>query len=102
MRTSRFSNHVRFAMRTLTLGLCALLVGSMIVGCGSASTEEDSASNDDALLLADFEQGDRIHAMPLRPQASLAPDVTPPAGAHLTYFGGPVLSSVKVYAVYWG
>jgi hypothetical protein len=25
-----------------------------------------------------------------------------PAGAHLTYFGGPVLSNVKVYTVYWG
>jgi hypothetical protein len=78
----------------------------MIVGCGSASTEEGASSNDDALLLADYEPGDRIHAMPMRPQASLdnaaTPDVTPPAGAHLTYFGGPVLSKVKVYAVYWG
>ncbi|KAA6463329.1 hypothetical protein DYQ86_08455 [Acidobacteria bacterium AB60] len=31
-----------------------------------------------------------------------SPIVSGPAGAHLTYYGGPVVSSIKVAVVYWG
>jgi hypothetical protein len=76
--------------------------------CGSTPNEAGAAADDDALLLSDFEEGTRTHAMPVRnqsagaPETAVTPDVTPPAGAHLNYNGGPVLSSVKVVAVYWG
>ena len=41
--------------------------------------------------------GTTSHPMPMGPRAQSAP-----AGAHLTYFGGPVISNVSVQGVYWG
>ena len=88
----------------------ALVLGGVAVGCGAApdGNSEGATSTEDALLLADFEPGEHVRMMPMR-QASSKPladraaaTVTPPAGAHLTYFGGPVLSNAKVQAVYWG
>jgi uncharacterized repeat protein (TIGR01451 family) len=55
-----------------------------------------------ASLIADPGQGQGfIHIVPFRdvatPKSSFAP-----AGAHLTYFGGPVISNIHVVAVFWG
>jgi hypothetical protein len=42
----------------------------------------------------------RIHMLPLHsPDAKLAHAA--PAGAHLTYWGGPVLANIDVHPVYW-
>jgi hypothetical protein len=43
----------------------------------------------------------RVHILPLRdPNAAVAPAA--PAGAHLSYFGGPVISNVHVVQVLYG
>jgi hypothetical protein len=41
-----------------------------------------------------------VHLMPLQSNDGF-PSWTAPAGAHLSYFGGPVISSVKAVPVYW-
>ena len=52
-----------------------------------------------ALLLVASQAGAGVHY--LRPNIHPIPE-GPPAGAHLTYYGGRVISNVKVYAVNWG
>ncbi len=42
-----------------------------------------------------------IHIVPMVPTAK-GPASVPPATAHLSYYGGPVLSNVNVITVFWG
>jgi uncharacterized repeat protein (TIGR01451 family) len=43
-----------------------------------------------------------VHIVPFGKVSSQAKTEFAPAGAHLTYFGGPVISNVHVIAVFWG
>lgn len=42
-----------------------------------------------------------VHLMPMQSEDGSHSTWTAPAGAHLNYYGGPVLSNVKVVPVYW-
>ena len=92
-----------------------VLVGAMSGGLAACSSgSQENASSDEAA--ARIRHSSRVHVMPVErndpkgsletfPPDSFAPtasDVPGPAGAHLTYQGGPVLSNVKIYTVYWG
>src|SRR6185312_8422460 len=44
----------------------------------------------------------RVHTMPVRDPNSAAVAPAAPAGAHLSYFGGPVISNVHVVQVLYG
>jgi hypothetical protein len=45
----------------------------------------------------------RVHIVPFgRNSANAVKGLAAPAGAHLTYWGGPVISKVHVVAVFWG
>ena len=75
-----------------------------VVACTSPTTSEggDTSAAD---LSTKTSSATRVHVMPLHAASndrSKPLDVSGPAGAKLTYFGGPVLSSVKVWTVYWG
>ena len=43
-----------------------------------------------------------IHIVPFGKVGSVIPKGFAPGGAHLTYFGGPVISNIHVVAVFWG
>jgi len=49
---------------------------------------------------APADDGTVVHMMPLSDSSKLTADAAP-AGAHLTYFGGPVLTHVSVHPVFW-
>ena len=50
---------------------------------------------------ANQEQG-LIHIVPMGKASAAIKQTSAPAGAHLTYFGGPVISNIHVVAVFWG
>ena len=83
------------AVAVATLGAAA---------CSAPSTNESGDTS--AADLSRTASSTRVHVMPLRTASTdrslKAADVAGPAGAKLRNFGGPVISSVKVYAVYWG
>lgn len=89
-----------------SLGVVTVGLGLSLAACASAPGEENAASSDSDLAIdsaLDMESSNRVHTMPLRGVDQAAPiQSAAPAGAHLTYYGGPVIPSVKVIAVYWG
>jgi uncharacterized repeat protein (TIGR01451 family) len=50
---------------------------------------------------ANQEQG-LIHIVPMGKASAAIKQTSAPAGAHLTYFGGPVISNIHVVVVFWG
>lgn len=86
-----------------TLSLFTLLMGA----CAPEASE--GGSDGDEGLAADSEaleaSGTRFRAMPLQKMTSPGTDslvaTAAPAGAKLTYFGGPVIQKVKVIPIYW-
>jgi hypothetical protein len=91
-------SRIGFALFVFGLGLSA-------TACASASGEDPASQSDEAL---DIETSDRVHTMPKFEAKATLPEgadgITPDAaaGARLTYFGGPVIPSVKVFTIYWG
>jgi hypothetical protein len=91
---------------TRSLAFIAFGIALSASACASASGEDPASADSDEAL--GIETSDRVHTMPKFESKAMVPEdsdgVTPEAaaGAHLTYFGGPVLSSVKVHTVYWG
>src|SRR5215472_10473719 len=101
-----------------TFGALTPALGALAMACSSApSTTDDST---EALRHRKPSLAAHAQIMPLLyepkwspetndPVAELAPSpafintqgVAGPGGAKLTYYGGPVLSNVKVWAVYW-
>jgi uncharacterized repeat protein (TIGR01451 family) len=43
-----------------------------------------------------------VHIVPFERGASSVKNTSAPAGAHLTYWGGPVISNIHVVVVFWG
>jgi hypothetical protein len=77
-----------------SIGLSALM---LTAACGGEQPVDESISE---ALDTDFQPGSRIHIMPVRhPGEARVTSTT--ATAHLTNYGGPVLSSVHVIPVYW-
>ncbi len=65
-----------------------------LVGCGGA-LPADSPNQQE------LRYGSRVHKMPVRDSSAPIP-YTAPAGAHLTYYGGRVVSNMQVVQVLWG
>jgi len=63
---------------------------------GSACTTEPDDADDQAAA----DDGTAVHMMLMRPPADKVADAAP-AGAHLTFFGGPTLTHVSVHPVFW-
>jgi hypothetical protein len=87
--------HASFAVSTLAL----------VVAACSATTENDESDVQDTSSTDALEStgGGRVHVMKMRQagETRSAP-VAALSSAKLNYFGGPVLSNVNVYAIYWG
>ena len=87
---------VSFATALAALGVVACSAPTAGDGGSSSTADLSSKSSSSAM---------RVHVMPLHPSSNdraKALDVSGPAGAKLTNYGGPVISSVKVWAIYWG
>jgi hypothetical protein len=66
-----------------------------VVGCVGAENVNDTTADE-----ADVSLGASTHIMRMtQPDALVSTAV--PAGAHLTYYGGPVLKNVNIVPVYW-
>lgn len=62
-------------------------------------TQQDSSATQVATTPA---QTGLVHIVPYGRDASPIKNTLAPAGAHLTYWGGPVISQIHVVAVFWG
>jgi hypothetical protein len=89
-----------------SLGVVAVGLGLTMSACAATPADENAASSDQDLALDQalgLESGDRVHTMPMKNVDNAAPvQSAAPAGAHLQYFGGPVIPSARIIAVYWG
>jgi hypothetical protein len=74
-----------FKVATIAVLLCLLLQA------GSLAQEASSP------YLASDEQGNTVH---ISPTPSMAMTIPPPAGA-LSYHGGPIMPSVKLFVIFW-
>jgi hypothetical protein len=70
----------------------------LCLACAAACGGSDLASSGEDT--ADLEYGTYVHKLPWRDSA--APPAAAPAGAHLTYWGGRVISKAKVVQVLYG
>jgi hypothetical protein len=85
--------------RKISLSVTAAFgFASIILAC-SAAPDENVSDNSEQGVTGTPHGG--AHIMPLHKPGELSP-FSAPAGAHLTYYGGPVISSVKIYTVFWG
>ena len=78
------------------LKILSLSSAFIVSACVAESDGSDDSASDD---------GTAVHMMPLRvptKAAETAPvSEAAPAGAHLTFFGGPTLTHVSVHPVFW-
>jgi serine protease len=74
-------------IRSRSLAATSLAVVSIAFGSGAA--------------LSDVVHSDHVHKMPKHDAGAPTPTAAP-AGAHLTYYGGRVISNVSVVQVLWG
>jgi hypothetical protein len=72
------------------LSILSLSTALFIPACLDAN-DDDAAPADD---------GTAVHLMPMHDPAAKVSDAAP-AGAHLTFFGGPTLTHVSVHPVFW-
>jgi hypothetical protein len=84
----------RLVRRTTALALSLLAVGCAATDAGDSSDR----SSEDQLGVR---WGQHVHKMPRHDQAGTLPSGVPP-NAHLSYYGGAVVSSAKVEVVFWG
>jgi hypothetical protein len=79
-----------------TLSFAPLLAALLAAGCGNGVPEAGTSTSSQDVVL-----GTHVHKMPLRDAAAPTPAAAP-AGAHLTYYGGRVVSNVQVVQVLYG
>ena len=77
---------------SLALSTAALLA---TMACGGAVPPAASSANQELVL------GSRVHKMPMQSSSAITP-YSAPAGAHLTYYGGRVVSNMQVVQVLYG
>jgi hypothetical protein len=93
--------------------LCAasLLLLSTLPALAQASQSTDPSGGTDALMprqqttapaLPVLPDGPRLHIVPVRDPNAGPVGFAAPAGAHLSYFGGPIISNVQVVQVLYG
>ncbi len=85
--------------RGAALAVSILPLLALISGCAADSSPADESVDN-------VEVGaSNVHLMPMHTTSEgsngALVSAAAPAGAHLTYFGGPVISNVKVYSVFW-
>jgi hypothetical protein len=73
--------------------LQALLLSTTLLGSACVA---DSGATDEVEASA---EGTVVHMMPLHSADKVSSSA--PAGAHLNYFGGPVLTNISVHPVFW-
>ncbi len=78
------------------LSYAPLLAALLAIGCGNGVSETDTSTSSQDVVL-----GTHVHKLPMRDAAAPVPAAAP-AGAHLTYHGGRVISNVKVVQVLYG
>lgn len=84
-------------MRVSTKSSMIVVPLAMILqGCGG--TVENPAQDPREVATLDF---DGAHIMPVHPPGEEGALTVPP-NAHLNYYGGPVISNVRVVTVFWG
>ncbi|MGE5048263.1 MAG: hypothetical protein ACM3PC_06825 [Deltaproteobacteria bacterium] len=79
-----------------TLSFAPLLAALLAAGCGNSVPEADTSTSSQDVVL-----GTHVHKMPMRDAAAPTPAAAP-AGSHLTYYGGRVVSNVQVVQVLYG
>jgi hypothetical protein len=72
------------------------VLATIAMGCGNALPGDGAAANTDEVAFSSH-----VHKMPLVTPGTLTPHVAP-AGAHLTYHNGRVISNVHVIEVIYG
>jgi hypothetical protein len=86
----------------------ALVFSALFAGCGAPPSSRPDDPTRAAALHSEPDYPDVVfsanaHLMPMRSAVQAERLVRPEAsGAHLTYYGGPVLSNVEVVTVFWG
>ena len=91
MKKPRLSRRVAGA-----LPFAALVIGGCLAGSGNGRVDrEDEASNPNALGVSN------VHIMPVMKASNAAP-INKAGGAQLVYYGGPVISNIKIYTIFWG
>jgi hypothetical protein len=78
--------------------LASLLLSLVAVGCGNGVAEKSIAPSGD---LNNIQFGSHVHKLPWRDPAAITPAAAP-AGAHLTYHNGRVVSNIQVVQVLYG
>src|SRR5580692_9467942 len=74
--------------------LCATTVSTLALLAACSSSGEHVSNGTE--LLGSGHHGPAMHMKTNGPTPAAAPS------AHLTYFGGPVISNVKIITVFWG
>src|SRR4051794_11411281 len=81
-------------------------VAALVAGClaDSTSPDENASNGDNTDGTVDNTIGkSNAHLLPLmRGSSNALSSNAAPAGAHLSYYGGPVVSNVKVFTIFWG
>jgi hypothetical protein len=82
------------------------VIAALAACSGSPDSTDQSATTNEAIVDGvHVEWGQQVHAMPFKdtsgPEAT-APTSAAAANAHLTYYGGPVISNVNVVKVEYG
>jgi len=87
-------------LRGSALSICLLLIFAALPVLAQVSPSADVSSAGTAQV----HPGARIHGTPWRDSNAAAGPIgfAAPAGAHLTYFGGPIISNVQVVEVLYG
>jgi serine protease len=91
-------------MRRAHVGLMVSVLSLAFVACGENQVTvggEGTPKVDTEVEKAELTHGTRVHTMPWRDPNALQVQAAP-AGAHLNYYGGKVISNVQVVQVNWG
>jgi len=100
-KRTRHPAWVFLCVATLVLlsALSALAQVALAGPAGDAAAQQPTATSAQALPIVPVQ---RLHIVPVRDPNSAAIAPAAPAGAHLSYFGGPVISNVHVVQVLYG
>jgi hypothetical protein len=87
-------------MRVIQAVACSIPMFALALAACTADTGDPAANENTGV---DEVGNSTVHLMRphTRGSANAFMGDSAPAGAHLTYYGGPVISNVKVYAVFW-
>ena len=99
-----YSHRFRHTRCHFSVLLLLVLTGMLSLSAQAQRTINDAAGGTNAAAPQQLPivAVQRVHTMPVRDPNSAAVAPAAPAGAHLSYFGGPVISNVHVVQVLYG